>query len=138
MKSLIRSRAATIAALSLVLSVGMAAGCGGDGDSGGPWDNYVGIWLAEEAGPATGITLTCTDANFGTVFPTGSKFRVFGSMQFEHGALTDLAETSGNCNLLNYKISGSTATVVSPDPYLAGTTDPTAGCLHQFPLFDTA
>lgn len=130
MKSRIRSRAATIAALSLVLSVGMV-GCGGDGDSGGPQDNFIGIWFAEDV-TATGFTLTCTDTTFGPVFPAGSQFQIFGSLQFEHGELTDLAETSGNCNLLNYDISGNSATVASPDPYISDT----AGCVNQFALFD--
>ena len=138
MKSRIRSRAATIAALSLVLSVGMAAGCGGDGDSnGGPWDNYTGLWFPEDPSAMTGFTLSCTDVNFGMVFMPGTKFRMFGSLQFEHGELTDLAETSGSCNLLNYDINGTTATVVNPDPYLAGEDDPTAACIRQFNLFDS-
>ena len=46
MKGLTRSRAATVAALALVLSVGMAAGCGGDG-GGGPEDAFIGHWFYE-------------------------------------------------------------------------------------------
>jgi len=136
MKSLTRSRAATIAALSLVLSVGMSAGCGGDGGGGGPWDKFVGIWFNEAT--TTGFTMTCTDANFSQVFPAGNnQFEIFGSLQFEHGELTDLAETSGNCNLLNYNIKGDSATVANPDPYLEPPDDE-AGCLVQFAVGDGA
>ncbi len=134
MKSLTRSRAATISALSLVLSVGMAAGCGGDGDAVGPEDAFVGYWFAES--PTTGFTLTCTDTIFSQVF-MAEQFRVFDALKFEHGALTDLAETSGSCNLLNYDIAGDSATVVNPDPYDTGT-DPVAGCVTGLPLSDTA
>jgi len=136
MKSLTRSRAATTAALSLVLSLGMTAGCGGGGDGGGPWDNFVGIWFNEAT--TTGFTMTCTDANFSQVFPsTNNQFEIFGSLQFEHGELTDLAETSGNCNLLNYNIKGNSATVANPDPYLEAPNDE-AGCLVQFAVGDGA
>jgi hypothetical protein len=134
MKSLTRSRAATITALSLVLSVGIAAGCGGD--SGSPADAFVGYWFSESA--TTGFTVTCTDSAFGPVFSTGNnQLQIFGVLKFEHGEVTDLAETSGNCNLLNYDIKGDTATVVTPDPYVtpAGTA---ASCLTGLPLFDNA
>jgi hypothetical protein len=132
MKSLTRSRAATMSALALVLSAGAAAGCGGD-DSGGPADAFVGYWFAESA--TTGFTVTCTDAVFGPVYsPGNNQLQVFGLLKFEHGELTDLAETSGNCNLLNYDIKGDTATIVSPDPYAPTAT--AASCLAALPLFD--
>ena len=67
--------------------------------------------------------MTCTDPIFSTVFPasTPTPFLIFASLNFEHGELTDLAETSGNCNLLNYDMMGNSATVPNPDPYLKGT-----------------
>ena len=137
MKSLTRFRAATISALSLVLSVGMAAGCGGDGDAAGPEDAFVGYWFAES--PTTGFTVTCTDTIFSQVFTAGgdNQLRVFEVLKFEHGELTDLAETSGSCNLLTYDIKGDSATVVNPDPYDTGT-DPVAGCVTGLPLADMA
>src|SRR6185503_7713247 len=46
---------------------------------------------------------------------------------FEHGSVTDLSETSGlidrqfGCSpALSYDISGNTAAIVNPDPYLGG------------------
>src|SRR3954463_8283085 len=130
MKSLTRSRAATVSALALVLSVGMAAGCGGDESSGGPEDAFVGYWFAEST--TTGFTMTCTDADFTPLFPPGmNQFPIFGALKFEHGELTDLAETSGSCNLLNYDIKGDTASVVNPDPYVTGTNN-TASCIFSF------
>ena len=134
MKSLTRSRAATISALALVLSVGMAAGCGGDSSSGGPEDAFVGYWFAETT--TTGFTMTCTDADFAPLFPAGmNQFPIFGALKFEHGELTDLAETSGSCNLLNYDISGDIATVANPDPYVTGT-DNAASCVFRFSVAD--
>jgi hypothetical protein len=132
MKSLTRCRVATTAALSLILSVGMAAGCGGDGDGGGPQDKFIGLWLNESVN--TGFTMSCTDSRLTTVFPAaGTAFGVFGSLQFEHGELTDLVDTSGNCNLLSYDINGDTATVVDPDPYSdLDPPDNAAGCVLQF------
>jgi hypothetical protein len=124
---------ATISGLSLVLSVGMAVGCGGS-DSGGPEDAFVGYWFAES--PTTAFTVTCTDSVFGPVYSPGSnQLRIFDVLKFEHGELSDLAETSGSCNLLNYDIKGDTATVVTPDPYVtpAGTA---SSCLAGLPLFD--
>ena len=136
MKSLTRSRASTISALSLVLSVGMAAGCGGDGDAVGPEDAFIGYWFSEAA--TTGFTVTCTDTVFSQVFTAGNnQLEIFGVLKFEHGVLTDLAETSGSCNLLNYDIKGDSATVVNPDPYMTGT-DTTARCLAGLPLFNMA
>jgi hypothetical protein len=136
MKSLTRSRAATLSALSLVLSVGMAAGCGGDDSSGGPEDAFVGYWFGETT--TTGFTMTCTDPNFTPLFPAGNnQFPIFGTLKFEHGELTDLAETSGSCNLLNYDIKGDTATIASPDPYLTGT-DTAASCIYRFTVADNA
>ena len=135
MKSLNRLRAATVATLSLALA-GMAAGCGGDGDGGGPQDAFIGLWF-NEATSTTGFTMMCTDPNFAPVFPSGmNQFEIFGSLSFEHGALTDLAETSGNCNLLNYNISGREAKVADPDPYLEPPDD-AAGCVVQFSIADS-
>ena len=135
MKSLTRSRAATVSALALVLSVGMAAGCGGSDSSAGPEDAFIGYWFAEST--TTGFTLTCADSRFTGTFPAGNQFPIFGALKFEHGELTDLAETSGSCNLLNYDIKGDSATVVNPDPYLTGT-DTTASCLYSFSVVDQA
>ena len=59
-------------------------------------------------------------------------------MNFEHGELTSLVDTAGNCNILNYDVMGNSATVPNPDPYLKGTADPTPACLFQFNLSDTA
>jgi hypothetical protein len=133
MKSETRSRAAAVAALTLALSGGLAAGCGGNSDSGGPWDAFVGRWFQLSPDPAdpfaTGFTLTCTDPVFTSL--TGPTL-IWGSLVFEHGTLTDLAETSGNCSPLNYDINGKTATVPRPDPYIAD--DP--GCVIPFTLAD--
>jgi hypothetical protein len=133
MKSSNRSRAATVAALSLVVLVGTAAGCGGDGDGGGPQDAFIGRWFNEST--TTGFTMTCTDPVFtASLFPAGpNQFEIFGNLTFEHGELTDLAETSGNCNLLHYDIKGNTATVANPDPYIdLDPPDNAAGCVTQF------
>ena len=70
MKNLNRSRAATVATVSLAVLVGMAAGCGGDGDGGGPQDAFIGLWF-NEATSTTGFTMMCTDPNFAPVFPSG-------------------------------------------------------------------
>jgi hypothetical protein len=138
MKTLTRSRAATVAALSLSLSV-VAVGCGGDGGGGGPQDKFIGLWF-NEAVDTTGFTLACTDSRLTSVFPTaGALFEIWGSLQFEHGELTDLVDTSGNCNLLSYDIKGDTATIVNPDPYLdADPPDNAAGCVVQFGVPTTA
>ena len=137
-----RSSAVAMTALALVLSGGFAAGCGGD--SGNAEDGFVGRWFYEAPDPtafgSTGFTLTCTDPIFGTVFPASSptQFLIFSTLNFEHGELTDLTDTAGNCNLLNYDIKGNSATVPNPDPYLKGTanaTDPTA-CVYPFNLAD--
>jgi hypothetical protein len=131
MKSLNRSRAALVATLSLAVAVGMTAGCGGDGDGGGPQDAFIGHWFNESS--STGFSITCTDPALASLFPAGpNPFEIFGSLSFEHGELTDLAETSGNCNLLNYDVNGTEAKVVNPDPYLKGEPDDTAGCVVQF------
>jgi hypothetical protein len=136
MKSVTRSRAATVTALSLVLSVGMAAGCGGDGDSGGPEDAFIGRWFQTSPDPSdplgTGFTLSCADPGFANVF--NPQTVIWGSLVFEHGELTDLAETSGNCSPLNYDINGKTATIPNPDPYF----DDVPGCLIPFTLTDQA
>jgi hypothetical protein len=136
MKSLTRSRAATVSALALVLSVGIAAGCGGGDSSGGPEDAFVGDWFAESAD--TGFTVTCTDPVFGPVFSSGNnQLQLFLVLKFEHGVLTDLAETSGSCGIMNYDIKGDAATIVTPDPYRTGT-DTTAACTTGLPLTDMA
>ena len=137
MKSETRSRAAAVAALTLVLSGGLVAGCGGDSE-GGPQDAFVGRWFQQAPDPATdpfgtGFTLTCTDPVFTGL---GGQILIWGSLVFEHGVLTDLAETSGNCPLLNYNINGKTATVPNPDPYGDGDADP--ACLIPFTLADAA
>ena len=134
MKSETRSRAAAVAALTLVLSGGVVAGCGGD-DGGGPQDAFIGRWFQTSPDPAdpfgTGFTLTCTDPVFTGL---GGQILIWGSLVFEHGVLTDLAETSGNCSPLNYDVNGKTATVPTPDPYL----DADPGCVIPFNLADAA
>jgi hypothetical protein len=136
MKSETRSRVAAVAALTLALSGGLVAGCGGDSDGGGPWDAFTGRWFQVAPDPVadpfgTGFTLTCTDPVFSSL---GGQILIWGSLVFEHGVLTDLAETSGNCSPLNYDINGKTATVPSPDPYL----DSDPGCVIPFTLTNTA
>ena len=138
-----RSIAVAMTALTLVLSVGLAAGCGGD-SGGGPEDQFIGRWFYEAPDStmigSSGFTMTCTDPIFGTVFPASSMtpFLIFPSLNFEHGELTALVDTSGNCNLLSYDVKGNSATVANPDPYLKGTSNATASCLYQFNLSDTA
>ena len=133
MKSETRSRAAAIAALTLVLSGGLVAGCGGDSGA-RPADAFIGRWFASD--PATtGFTLTCMDPGFADIAPaTGRPFRIFPALVFEHGELTDLAETSGDCALLNYDVSGTSATVPSPDPYF----NEDAACGIPFTTTNTA
>jgi len=72
------SRAAAIAALVLVLSGGLAAGCGGD-DGGGPADSFIGRWY--QVSPtantsATGFTIslssTCVRAMLPPPIQSGS------------------------------------------------------------------
>lgn len=143
MKGQTRSNAVAMTALALVLSGGLAAGCGGD-SGGGPEDAFLGRWFYEPPDPttfgSTGFTMTCTDTIFSSPFPASnpSPFLIFSSVNFEHGELTTLTDTSGICNLLNYNVKGDSATVPDPDPYLKGTanaTDPTS-CLYQFNLAD--
>jgi hypothetical protein len=129
-------------ALAVILSAGLAAACGGDG-GGGPEDQFIGRWFYEPPDTtmpgSTGFTMTCTDPIFKDVFPASSPapFLIFQSMNFEHGELTSLVDTSGNCNILDYTVSGNSATVPNPDPYLKGTSDPTPSCLFQFNLIDS-
>jgi hypothetical protein len=136
-----RSGAVAMTALAVVLSAGLAAACGGDG-GGGPEDQFIGRWFYEPPDAtvpgSTGFTMTCTDPIFSAVFPASSPtpFLIFGSLNFEHGELTSLVDTSGNCNILDYTVSGNSATVPNPDPYLKGTSDPTPGCFFQFNLSD--
>ncbi len=137
-----RTSAVAMTALAVVLSAGLAAACGGDG-GGGPEDQFIGRWFYEPpdatALGSTGFTMTCTDPIFSAVFPasTPTPFLIFQSLNFEHGELTSLVDTSGNCNILNYNVKGNSATVPNPDPYLKDTADPTPACLFQFNLSDT-
>jgi hypothetical protein len=126
-----RTFSRTMAVLALVLCGGLAAGCGG-GSSSDITDAWTGHWL--DADSTTGFTMTCTDPNFTGLFPANTQYQIFGGLTFEKGELTDLTETSGYCNLLNYDIKGNSATVVSPDPYLMDT----AACIYQFVVTDTA
>jgi hypothetical protein len=130
-----RSRAAAAATLVLALSGGLAVGCGGSSSGGGPEDAFIGRWFQQSPNPsdptATGFTLTCNDPNFSDL--SGAAL-IWGSLIFEHGTLTDLAETSGNCSPLNYDIKGKTATVPNPDPYIGST----PGCVIQFTNTDAA
>src|SRR5262245_26097305 len=133
MTSQIRSTAATVTALALAVSTGLVAGCGGDSN---PTGAYLGTWFQVSPDPtmpgATGFTLSCADPLFSFLAPAPPaaprQFMVWPSLTFEHGALTDLVETSGNCSSLNYNIKGNTATVPNPDPYF----DDDPGC--GFPL----
>ena len=82
------------------------------------------------------------DPVFGPVFPTGdttgnNQVPIFLALRFEHGVLTDLAETSGSCGIMNYDIKGDSATIVTPDPYRTGT-DTAAACSTGLPLTDAA
>ena len=107
-----RSSAVAVAALAMVLSAGLAAACGGDG-GGGPEDQFIGRWFYEPPDAtvpgSTGFTMTCTDPIFSAVFPasTPTPFLIFRSLNFEHGELTVLVDTSGNCNILNYNVWGT-------------------------------
>ena len=137
MQSQTRSTVVAVTMLTLVLS---AVGCGG-GDGGGPEDQFLGRWFYEAPDPttigSTGFTMSCTDPIFGQVFPATAMtpFLIFSSMNFEHGELTDLVDTAGNCNILSYDVKGNSATVPNPDP---NTTPPDApACLFQFNLRDT-
>jgi hypothetical protein len=137
-----RSSAVAMTALAVVLSAGLAAACGGDG-GGGPEDQFIGRWFYEPPDAtmpgSTGFTMTCTDPIFTTVFPASSPtpFLIFQSLNFEHGELASLVDTSGNCNILDYNVKGNSATVPNPDPYLKDTSDPTPACLFQFNLSDS-
>jgi len=133
MKSETRSRAAAVAALTLALAGGLVAGCGGD-SGGRPADAFIGRWFASDP-VTTGFTLSCGDPAFSDIAPaTGRPFRIFPALVFEHGELTDLAETSGDCALLNYDVSGTSATVPSPDPYF----NEEAACGIPFTTTDAA
>jgi hypothetical protein len=125
------SRTMAPLALALVLAGGLM-GCGGS--SGDATDAWVGHWI--DVDNTTGFTMACTDATFSTIFPAGTQYQIFGGLTFEKGELTDLSETSGYCNLLNYDIKGNSATVVTPDPYLKGTADATASCIYTFVVSD--
>ena len=109
----------------------------------GPEDQFIGRWFYEPPDAtvpgSTGFTMTCTDPIFSAVFPasTPTPFLIFPSLNFEHGELTSLVDTSGNCNILNYNVMGNSATVPNPDPYLKDTADPTPACVFQFNLSDT-
>jgi hypothetical protein len=133
MNSQARSHAATMTALMLVLAGGVAAaaaGCGGG--SGNAESAFIGRWLQVSPDPnmpTTGFSLTCGDAYFDSL---GGAQLIWPEMDFEHGTLTDLAETSGNCPVLNYDVNGKTATVPAPDPYTTG--DP--GCVISFTFQD--
>lgn len=122
-------RTMALAGLALVLSGGLTVGCGGS-NSGGPADAWTGHWL--DADNTTGFTMGCTDATFSQLFPSNTQYQIFGGLTFEKGELTDLTETSGYCNLLNYNIKGNSALVVSPDPYLMDT----ATCIYTFVATD--
>jgi hypothetical protein len=126
--------------LALAAAGSTGASCGGDGDGGGgPADAFLGTWIKSFDEPiagepdATGFTITCANANF-TVL-NGPRL-VFPSIAFEHGVVTDLVETSGNCPLLNWDIDGSgkAATVPNPDPVIAEIPE----CIAELEYEDTA
>jgi hypothetical protein len=139
MTSQIRSTAATVTALALAVSAGLVAGCGGDDNPAGA---YLGRWYQVSPDPtqptATGFTLSCADPVFSFLAPAPPQppvqFLVWPSLTFEHGVLTDLVETSGNCSPLNYNIKGSTATLPNPDPYI----DDVPGCAFPLNITDAA
>jgi hypothetical protein len=144
MRTQARSRLHTMyrsafAMLALAVACTTGASCGSDGDSGGPADAFLGRWIKSFDEPiagepdATGFTISCTDPNF--TFFTGSLL-VWNSIAFEHGVVTDLVESSGNCPLLNWDIdsSGKAATVPNPDPVI----DEVPECILELEYEDTA
>ena len=104
-------RALTTLALAAACTTGAA--CGGDGD-GGPTDSFVGRWVKAFEPAASGFGLVCTDTNFADY--NISSLLIWPSVEFEHGVVSDLIETSGNCPTLNWNIAGKVATLPDPDP----------------------
>jgi len=126
-------------ALAAACTTGVACG-GSDGDSGGgPSDAFVGRWIKSFDEPsaidpdATGFNVSCTDPNFTML---SGPFLVWNNIVFEHGVVTDLVETSGNCPLLNWDIAsgGKAATVPNPDPVV----DDIPECVVEFEYADAA
>jgi hypothetical protein len=120
-----RAFSRTLALVAVALSGGFAVGCGSD-SSGSPADAWTGRWL--DADNSTGFTMSCTDATFSQLFPANTQYQIFGGLTLEKGEVTDLTDTAGYCNLLNYDIKGNSATLVSPDPYLMDA----AACIYTF------
>jgi len=127
------SRAAAAATLVLALSGGVLVGCGGS--SGGGEDAFIGRWFQESPNPsdptATGFAIACTDPNFTHL--NGAAL-IWSTLEFERGTVTNLAEISGNCPILNYDTKGKTATVPMKDPYIQSD----SGCVIQFTDSDSA
>lgn len=125
------------AMLALAAACTTGASCGSDGDSGGPSDAFVGRWIKSFDEPsatdpdATGFSVSCTDPNFTLL---SGPFLVWNNIAFEHGVVTDLVETSGNCPLLNWDIAsgGKAATVPNPDPVV----DQVPECTVEFEYAD--
>jgi hypothetical protein len=101
-----------------LLALAVLAGCGGSSESADPTDNFVGRW---ELLPTTtsAFTLNCN------MMP--GEYIQWTELVFEHGSATDLVETSGllipqfGClPALSYDISGDTASLANPDPYIGG------------------
>ena len=95
-----------------------AVGCGGTTTSNnlGPAGNFIGLWELD-TNPTT-FTLTCPTTGL-----TGSLV-VWQQLQFDHGVLTDVAETSQSClppTGVNFDsdTKGQVLTAPNPDPYSA-------------------
>ena len=104
----------TLAALALALSGGLGRGLRGWRSS-DVTDAWIGHWLDADDHDGVHDVVHGSQLQPGS-FRRGTQFDLRRSLTFEQGELTDLAETSGYCNLLNYDIKGNTATVANPDP----------------------
>lgn len=103
----------------LLLIVGAAVslglgGCGSDsGTTVGPEEKFLGRWELDSA--MSTFSLNCTTLGQVTDFP------VWVELEFEHGTLTDVSETSRACAQPGLSFSlgaGNTSlTLATPDPY---------------------
>jgi hypothetical protein len=100
-----------------LLALAMFAGCGGSSEGSGPEDKFIGRWRLHPDTTDTAFTISC---------PTLRPYIQWIELVFEHGSVTDLIETAGfvqppevGCTpALSFNISGNTATIVNPDPYI--------------------
>jgi hypothetical protein len=103
---------------SLLVAAALA-GCGGSSDGSGPEDKFVGRWRIDPNTTQTAFILTCPSA-------AARPYNQWFELVFEQGSVTDLVETSGflqppevGCTpALSFDISGNTASIVNPDPYI--------------------